>query len=280
MRTPRQIAFDLLVDWEVNATFPNLALKKELRTVSEPRDRRFITALVYGVIERKITLDHFITKTSNRPPEKLSKDVLSALRMGIYQMFYMGIPASAACNTTVELLKQMHLYKVTGFCNAVLRTCATQKDELLLLKKTDYSVRYSIAVELVDLLLEQYGKETFVLMMEALQVKRDPMYLYLNTHKGTSSELILLLENEGIAVRKTDVPNLFSVENGFSVEDSAAYRAGWYHIVGYHSAQAAALCPRDAINVMDLCAAPGGKTFILASNPSRKVRSFDVHPHK
>ncbi len=280
MITPRKIAYDLLVDWEKNATFPNLALKNTLRRVSDIRDRRFITSLVYGVIERKLTLDHYISKTSKRAQNELSVEVVTALRMGIYQMFYMEIPPSAACNTTVGLLKQNRLFGAAGFCNAILRNCAERRDELMLLKKTDYSVRYSIAPELVDLLLEQYGKEAFVSMMEGLFNRNEKIYLYRNPQKGSVDSFMELMIEEGIHISKTEITNLYVAESGFSVEDSLAYQNGWYHIVGRHSAEAAMLCPEGAVNIMDLCAAPGGKTFILASDPKRNVTAFDIHTHK
>ncbi len=280
MRDVRWIAYDLLLDWEFNKTFPNLALKKALRNVADQRDRRFITALVYGVIERKITLDYFIAKCSDRDPKEMDAKLLIALRMGIYQMFYMDIPAAAACNTSVELLKTARFFKGTGFCNAVLRRCSDRREELLLLKKADFSVRYSIDPALVELLLEQYGKETFVEMMGGLQKNNNDIYLYRNVSKGTQAEFITALNQCGLDPILTDLPDLYKIDHGFSIESSAAYQNGWFHVVGYHSAQAALLCPKEAKDIMDLCAAPGGKTFILAADPKRKVRAFDIHPHK
>ena len=72
MINPRRIAFNLILEWQDSQTFPNLALKNALRSVEDDRDRRFVTALVYGVVERKITLDHYISKCSDRPLERLS----------------------------------------------------------------------------------------------------------------------------------------------------------------------------------------------------------------
>ncbi len=280
MKDIRRLAYDLLLDWELHQTFPNLALKNALRHVPDQRDRRFVTALVYGVIERKITLDHFISKCSARQLKDLDTKMLIALRLGIYQMFYMEIPASAACNTSVDLLKDVRFFKGVGFCNAILRQCADRKEELLLLKKADYSVRYSIDPALVDLLLEQYGKETFVAMMESLQQNNNSFYLFRNPNKGTKKEFVAQLNQCGLEPTLTDLPDLYRIDQGFSVESSPAYQNGWFHIVGYHSAQAALLCPEEAKEIMDLCAAPGGKTFILASDSSRNVRAFDIHSHK
>jgi len=276
MMNPRFVAIKLLNDWVEKKTFPNLALKSSLRTVASGRDRRFITALVYGVVQKKITLDHFIAQCIDRPIDQLSVDVRNALRMGVYQMFYMDIPDAAACDTTVSLFKKT---RSSGFINAVLRRCAREKDTLLLLKKTDFSVRYSINKQLVDLLLEQYGKECFVSMMDEIAVPNRSIYIYHNSNVIDEGNFLRSMEKDGIALRRTSLQHLFISENGFAVDESKGYIEGWFHIVGYHSAEAAMLMPEN-VEAIDLCAAPGGKTFILSNRTKQKVRSCDVHPHK
>lgn len=280
MMDPRLIAYNLIEEWEAKKTFPNLALKNALRPVKNDRDRRFITALVYGVVERKITLDHFLSQCSERRLERLSAAVLSVLRMGLYQMFYMQIPASAACNTSVELVKRRGFAHSAGYVNAVLRSCDRNREKLLALKKADFSVRYSVDPGLVELLLEQYGKETFVSVMEGLSQPDTALYLFYNQKRGSKNEFLSLLEAEKIAVEPTELPGLYQAKSGFSVEGSRAYQDGWYHVVGRHSAEAAMLMPEDAEKVMDLCAAPGGKTFIMAALTNGAVLAFDVHAHK
>lgn len=279
MINPRRIAFNLIIEWLKSQTFPNLALKNALRTVEDDRDRRFITALVYGVVERKITLDHYISKCSDRPLERLSDAVRAALWLGIYQMFYLDIPHAAACDTTVDLIKATRQSQSAGFVNAVLRHCAREKESLLFLKKADFSVRYSINSSLVDLLLEQYGKEQFVAMMEAFSASDRSMYLYHNFKRCSEAELYQALEGHGIKLKKTDLPHLYLSESGFGVEATEAFSNGWFHVVGYHSAKAALFMPKDT-ETIDLCAAPGGKTFIMATLTAKTIRACDVHQHK
>ena len=276
----RAIAYNLIRDWDERAEYPNLALKNALRTVSEERDRRFISAIVYGVVEKKITLDHFIRQCSARPIGKISPAILNALRMGIYQMFYLNVPESAACNTMVEIVKTSGFSHSAGFVNAVLRRCAKEKDELLLLKKTDYSVRFSIAPQIVDILLEQYEKETFLKIIEGIEVQAPSIYLFHNHRKGSENEFVSIMRDEGIELSASEIPHLLKSNRGFSVESSAAYIDGWFHVVGLNSARAAAMAPSNAKKILDLCAAPGGKTFVMASNTDAEISSFDIHPHK
>lgn len=276
MTQPRLLAYQLLLDWETNKTFPNLALKEALRRVPDLRDRRFITALVYGVAERKLTLDHFIRQCT---AGHTSAPVRTALRMGIYQLFYMNVPPAAACHSTVALVKERNAYHA-GFVNAVLRRCDREREQLLLLKKADFSVRYSISPALVELLLAQYGKEAFVSMMEGMKTPDPSVYLFHNTRKGSEADFLALMREEGIALQKTALPHLFQSDHGFAIEDSPGFRQGWYHIVGYHSAMAALMMLQGTALALDLCAAPGGKTFILAAGTDGAVTAFDIHPHK
>ena len=273
----RKIALKLLLEFEEHHTFLNLALKNGLRCLKDERDRRFASALVYGVVERKITLDYFIGKLTEK---RLDPTVRMILRMGILQMFYMQVPASAACDTSVELAKQVGRSYSAGLINALLRRCAEEKDQLLLLKKVDFSVRYSISTEIVDLLLEQYRKEVFVAIMEQGCGKDEAVYLCRNAKKCSDKEFCDLMRGEGVAVEETEIPLIYRSATPFSVEDSPSFAAGCFHIIGFHSAMAAALLPESAKDILDLCAAPGGKTFMMASLSDGSIKAFDLYRHK
>ncbi len=277
-KSARKIAYELINEWEEKSTFPNLALKNTLRAITDQRDRRFITALVYGVVERKITLDHFIEKCTDH--KKIESTIRSILRMGIYQMFYMNVPSSAACNTSVDLAKEVGFFRSCGLVNAVLRRCDREREELLLLKKASFSVRYSIAPQLVDLILNQYGKETFIAMMERESGSKNSIHLYHNIKRGSKSDFLKIMQQEGFELEETPSKHLYKVFGNYSPEHSAAFLDGWCHVVGPHSAKAALLLQAGAVGIMDLCAAPGGKTYILASLTDETVEAFDIHPHK
>ena len=125
-----------------------------------PQDRKFITTLYYGVLERKLTLDHIVSCFSTRRPERLDPTVLNILRTGIYQIKYMdSVPDNAAVNESVKLTRSFRLSSASGFVNAVLRNFLRDpsavkepEDELEAL-----SVRYSVSPEIISMVLSGYG---------------------------------------------------------------------------------------------------------------------------
>src|SRR5690554_4857339 len=104
----RETALKALYEIETKSAYSNLTLKKLLGNKQfDTRDRAFITELVYGTVTRKLTLDWIISRYSKTKPKKLSRWVLQILRMGTYQILFLDkVPASAACNTSVDLAKK------------------------------------------------------------------------------------------------------------------------------------------------------------------------------
>lgn len=107
-RNVRALAHSFLLRCETDERYVNIALDRTLRELRlDSRDRDFFTALVYGVTERRITLDYYISLLSKKPLARLDPTVLTALRMGLYQIIYMdGVPDSAACNESVKLVRR------------------------------------------------------------------------------------------------------------------------------------------------------------------------------
>ena len=124
METARQTALNLLIKAEKGQAYSNLALNAALsQSQLSAQDRSLVTALFYGVLERKITLDYVIQQYSNLKLNKISFDILSVLRMGVYQLAFMdAIPDSAAVNESVMLAEYCRKKSAKGFVNAVLRS--------------------------------------------------------------------------------------------------------------------------------------------------------------
>lgn len=123
MNNPRQLAYEALVKTEKEGAYSNIALDFLLsKTDCDTRDKAFVSALFYGVIERKLTLDYQIEQYVKKPLKSMKSEILTILRLGAYQILFMDkIPSSAAVNESVKLSKKNRLSFASGLINAVLR---------------------------------------------------------------------------------------------------------------------------------------------------------------
>ena len=162
-KKPREIAFEILCKIEADKAYSNIAIDSAVKMYNpDSTDCAFISRLVYGVIERKITLDYIIKKYLSQPIAKLKTPVLTALRIGAYQILFMDkIPERAAVNETVNLIKKGKFSYASGLVNAVLRKISdnNQLDFSTLSGDELTSVQYSVPEELVKFLTHHYGKE-------------------------------------------------------------------------------------------------------------------------
>ena len=123
MANPREIALKILLDVENDRAYSNLELNHTLvQEQLSGRDNAFVSALVYGVLERKLTLDYIIKQYSKIPLRKIEPTTKMILRMGILQLLFMDkVPESAAVNESVNLAKRNKLQRSAGFINGILR---------------------------------------------------------------------------------------------------------------------------------------------------------------
>jgi len=241
-------------------------------------DAALCAALVYGVIERRRTLDYQLESLLEQPLERLPAVTLAALRLGLYQLFYMDkIPAHAAINESVELVKRSKAHYTAKLVNAVLRK-AQGRGLQLPEGDGDYarSIRYACPEWLCKRWREAYGDD---IARELLAASFDnaKMILRANTLKINPEELRERLGgdavegvSEAIALPKAgDVRRLHGFAEGlFHVQDTAAQLC------------CKALDPQPGETVFDLCAAPGGKSFTLAQmmQDQGEIVALDLHP--
>ena len=133
MQNPRKVAFKALMKMESDEGYSNIVIDSALSSSDmERRDKGLCSAIFYGVLERKITLDGTISKYSKTPLKKLSLGVKTALRMGLYQLLFMDkIPESAAVDQSVRLVKNSADSRFSGFVNGVLRNAARDGEKAL-----------------------------------------------------------------------------------------------------------------------------------------------------
>ena len=275
----RALALDVLTKCEAGG-YSNIALDTAIkRNGLSGSDRALLTTLVYGVIERKITLDYIISSLSTIPNSKIESDTRNLLRMGLYQLNYMEkIPAHAALNETVSLANK----RSKGFVNAILRNYLRQGDRIAFPPKADsvryLSVVYSVGEELVEKLLACYSFDECENILSSFG-EITPITLRVNNLKTTREELIRELDNstitryspDGIIVENAAISELEALSDGrVTVQDEASQIC------------VRALDAKKGELVLDVCACPGSKSFGAAMTMQNegKILAFDIHENK
>ena len=288
MADARSTVIKLLLKMESSGAYSNILLDQALdgSGLSE-RDKAFAAALFYGVTERKMTLDHIISQYCSAGISKLKSEVLAILRCGIYQIMYMrSVPDSAAVNESVKLCKKMKQFGAAGLVNGILRNFLRND------KKVDYSgmnpverlaMEYSAPAWIARKFLEDYGEENAKKALEA-SVGAPPVYARVNTVKIKESELVETLKKEGVSAEVYPrLPSCIRIEKTGDLEKLASFRAGLFHIQDV-SSQLCCHTLRPILNetVLDICAAPGGKSFTLAElmGNSGRVIAMDLYDQR
>lgn len=281
MSTARQTAYELLLKTELSGAYSNIALDGALeKTKLRPKDKAFVTALFYGVLERKLTLDYIIRAYSKTEYDKIDKGVIQLLRMGLYQILYMdSVPESAAVNETVSLCTKSS----KGFVNAILRSFIRGGSKIEYEGLDEYgklSVMYSCPKWLVKMWCGRFGVPATEGMLKA-SFGRPPLYAKVNTLKCTADELIAELKAEKITARRNKLlDDCVEIDRISGVETCNAYRKGLFHVQDISSQMCCKIVkPVVGETVIDMCAAPGGKSFSMAEAMSNKGRllSFDLY---
>lgn len=281
----RFLAFKILSRIERDKAYSNLALDAVLKS-NEAVSAPFVCSLVYGVIERKITLDYILSSFLTQPLKKLKPQVLTILRMGVYQLKFMDkVPASAAVNESVKLAKQSGCSFASGLVNSVLRKAAEndvpypETDDIVY----NLSIRYSCPEELVKHFLDDYGLENTERILMA-SVGAPPLVMRVNTLKTTAAELAENLKAEGISAEKLqDFPNALILKNAGAVNKNKYYKKGYFHIQDLASQICLeVLAPQPGDTVFDMCSSPGGKAFTMAEKMDNKgkIYAFDLYEHR
>ncbi|MCQ2471408.1 MAG: 16S rRNA (cytosine(967)-C(5))-methyltransferase RsmB [Clostridia bacterium] len=268
MKSSREAAFEILLKIHKDKAYSNLALDASLDGGKfSPVERGFISALVYGVTERIITLDYQLSKYLSQPLKKLKPQVLVILRMGAYQLLFMDkIPVSAAVNESVKLTKSCGCAFASGLVNAVLRKVA--KNGLVLPENADEisraSIEYSCPKWILDRWKKDYGKENAINIAKNT-VGAVETVLRVNTLKTDTESLVSLLSDEGVDAKEGSVENSVVISKAGSLRDLTAYKDGLFHVQDVASQLCCkALDAKEGERVLDICSAPGGKAFTTA----------------
>ena len=275
MKDARLIAFEILHRIFKGDAYSNIAVDKALEGI-EGKDKAFISNLVYGVVERKITLDFIINQFLK---SKAKPKVMLVLYMGTYQLYFMDkVPDSAAVNTAVELAGQVGLDYYKKLINAVLRQIS--ENRIYLDNIDDLSIRYSIPSHLINMWKKMYGAGNTLKILEAVN-GRPPVFAVPNTLFVDADELTYELMDSGIDCETRE--DAVIIQSSFDLSSCKAFRNGLFHIEDMSSFECAKALEAEAGDVVfDVCAAPGGKTFTIAErmHNTGNVYAFDLYEHR
>ena len=274
----RTLVLELLLKAEGSKQYSNIALDNALKKSElSPADKGLASALFYGVIERRITLDYQIKSLSSRELAEIDSRTLNALRIGLYQLIYLNrIPHHAAINESVSLCPR----KSAGFANAILRSFL-RKGGLTLpdpANTIEYlSVAYSVDIPLISKLLSVFGKE-----------KTENLLIAINTSPDTTLRVNTLLTNRSVLLENipSSTPTINS-PNGLYVQGSVRELYGFDEGLFFVQDEASQICvealgAKSGDLVMDICACPGSKSFgaAISMDNCGAIYSFDLHENK
>jgi 16S rRNA (cytosine967-C5)-methyltransferase len=266
-------------------------LEQELaRTTLSRLDRALCQELVYGVVRRQLTLDWLIArKTGGREQERGAQMLL---RLGLYQIFWLErIPAHAAVYETVELAKRTGLGAKAGFLNAVLRGCLREREriarQLEALKKEEPVTGYSHPAWLVERWQARWGAEKTAKLMEWNNAP-PPTFARLNGLKTDAARLTERWKEHGIgfAAREWDWTGgdwLAELQTHPSLAEWEDFQRGFFYVQDPSTLLAVhELNPQPGENILDVCAAPGGKTACLAQRMENRghILARDIQPQR
>ncbi len=284
----RRLAVEILIKVESAGAYANLALASAFKrkTLSE-RDRAFVTALVSGVLRHRIKIDERIAQLSSRKLESLPLFLKNALRLAVFQIEHMSdIPQSAIVDTCVKLVHLGGHQGQARFANALLRSYLRAQesftdDEVLPINTEQLPSSYSMPMWLVERWLKAWGPDETKILLEHTQTIPE---LVLRTCEQaiTPEGLQEILEGRGMKLRRgTLVPSCLLVEQRGPLRGPATKLPGYEEGLFVIQDEAAAFVstvvdPRPGDLVIDLCAAPGGKSLHMAELMENKGRVIAV----
>ncbi len=283
----RELAVYVLCDIFSEGAYNNLILRKALNESRlDTKQKAFATELVNGTLRNKINIDYIADSFSKTPVAKMKPLILNIIRTGIYQLVYCKrVPQSAVCNEAVRLAKAHGFAPLSGFVNGVLRSIARGLDDIKYPENRleRASIEYSCPLWMLELWAKEYGEDEAVALSKAF-TSPSPLNACVNILKTSREELALLLEEEGFKTSdETILPQSLHISSTGDMVRSECFKKGLFHIMDEGAMLAVyALGAKEGSSVADVCAAPGGKSFLVGELTGNKARLFcgDIYEHK
>src|SRR5438067_8133431 len=279
----RVAAFEILLRVERENGYSSELLHSAQYSKLFPADHGLTMELVMGVLRWRSLLDAEITRFSSQKMDKLDPEVLTALRMATFQIAFLDrVPAHAAVHESVELVKHARKRSAVPFANALLRKVSQHVEWARGVRK---ALIDELSKEPVRLLAERYAHPVWLVERWCTTYGANATQRMLRYNQSIPAVSIVLpkpevrasLEKSGIVLLKGELLNSAArVQCG----DLFEFRAGRIAIQD-EASQLVALLVGKGSNILDCCAAPGGKTRLLAErNPEARITAVELHPHR
>lgn len=281
----REIALDTMMTMVQQREFSNHLIKSVLDKYDylPVRDKAFIKRLTEGTLERRLELDYYLNKVSSVPVGKMKPLIRELLRISLYQILYMdAVPDSAVCNEACKIAEKRGFGGLRGFVNGVLRNLARQKDSLPFPDREKepmryLSVKYSMPDWIVDIWADEYGMAITETILEGLmQVHPVSVRFRTDLPEDRRNELCREMEERGAVLHQSRyLPYVYGLEGADGINWIPGFSQGQVTVQDVSSALAVeAAGIREGDFVLDVCAAPGGKS-LLAAEKAEKVLARD-----
>jgi 16S rRNA (cytosine967-C5)-methyltransferase len=248
----------------------------------DARERALAMHLAFGTVQRRRTLDAALEDIAGRPVQRLERRLGHVLELGVFQILFAGgIPPHAAVSESVELARREIGPRATGLVNAVLRRIAREGPDWYAALPEDTpeaaALRHSLPDWIAELWFDAYGEERARALCAAAN-RAPSLSLWPNPLRNGEEAVSAWLSETGLAAERDEQTGVLSVDGALDVAGSQAFKSGAVVPI----ARAAVLVAqrvgaRRGMRVLDLCAAPGGKTAVLAATGAQ-VTAVDAHP--
>lgn len=267
-----RLAFDILDKVYREGAYSNVLLTE---VIDKADNRGLVTKIVYGTLEKNITLDYYVKILCQSKP---NSKVLTILKMGLYlQKFMDSVPAHAIVNEMVNLTNYIRKSELTGFVNATLKNAMDKDFPLPKDEKEALSVEYSVPLWLVKAYFKQYKRDTAIKILQAGSF--DMEHIRCNSRKIDNNNLKSILKDLNISFSESDYGGYF-VQNNKDIRD--LFNKG---LITYQSPSSMLVCKacdvQDNFNVLDMCSSPGGKAVYLSELANNlQITACDIYPNR
>ncbi len=266
----REMILEILLQIEEEGEHSHIAIRNALskHQFLPKQERAFITRVCEGTLEYRILIDYIIDSFSKVTVDKMKPPIREILRSAVYQLKFMdSVPDSAVCNEAVKLAQKKGFYNLKPFVNGVLRSIARQLDELEYPSREEnllsyLSVKYSVPESLVLRWLNDYGEVTTEKMLEDF-LKEKPMTVRCRIYLNSKEKICQSLKEQGVKVEPAPYLPYACCISGFNhILTLDAFLEGKIQVQDVSSMLVAEVAnPQKGDYVIDLCAAPGGKSL-------------------